>query len=242
MLKLLQLSVLLLTMSTLGACTSLPNGKFSPSFQDYPIKTHLVKKEYDTPLNITIPQMANSSGSLIGAVIVGVANGVSASKRSQGKSEILGSFSGKDYHEFMGNTFVDTIKQADIIDSQEYNIVRSAGHRAGKDAFDTLTETSEQQYMTQFYSYAYIGEFYQNLTHSVYMKIDKKDEKQNVGIFQLVLHETFVPNEITDTKSLENYRFWTKNDNALIKKGLQETTQRLEAELKTALLDSTIVK
>lgn len=225
----------------IGGCSSLPNGKFSPSFDDYPVKAHLVHKQHEKPVRVIVPQMQVHGGGLIGAVVAGVANGVSASKRSQGIQEINASFSLQDYDAIMHGAFKNNISSSSVFEIHDYNSIASSGHSEGRKAYKDILKTTQQPYVMNYRSYAAIGEFYHNLTHVIYLEVLKKEADKETKIFHLTLSDIYVPEEISDTESLENYRYWTKDNAALIKKALRVTKVKLEEQLERALKDSQIV-
>ena len=230
--------VLIVSALTLSACAATPPGKLASSYKDLPVKTDIVQDAAATPLIVTVPTTHIPAGGLVGALIGGIATEVSRQKRAPGIREIQGVVKPEEVHALIGDSTLNTVKNASWIKPGKTLKLKNYAFSDRKAVLNNHLLETEAPTRTFVQSYAVLGEAFDNLTQVCSVAIyPVNNAKQGSYIYRLNLSSTYVPPNLDLEKGFDNYKVWTANDGAEIKKGIRFTTKDINKQLKDWLKD-----
>ncbi len=229
---------LFIVVVSLSACSSLPNGKLTKSFEDVPVKADIVKEAPERPLYVNVPQTNLYGAGLIGAAVSMAATEVSRQKRLPGINEIRNSFPADKVFQQENDNLIALVKHADWIEPQKILKLEDYSASDRKAVKANALINTEAPYVVSLTSSYVIGEHFENLAQATIVKINKiENGKSGMKVFQGQVSGNFVPPGVAITKDMTNYRIWTANDNALLKQGITSTNNQVEKALEKLLLN-----
>ncbi len=216
----------------LSACAK-PQGKLAASYKDIPVQTDIIQGAVESPLSVTVPITQIHGAGLIGAIVGGLATEVSRQKRMPGIREIQAVMKPKEVYSLMGDSTLKTVKDADWIKVNKTLKLKNYSVSDRKAVVKNHLLDTKEPTRTVVQSYIRLGEYFDNLVQFCHVTIyPVNNAKDGRAIYTLTLTSAYVPPNLAATKDFTNYRIWTANNSAELKKGIRKTTKEINAQLK----------
>jgi|GEM_PF-6379255 len=228
---------LVLCVSFLSACASMPQGRLTKQDAELPLKAVVIQNNKD--ISVRVPQTSTAGqGGLLGALVSVAATEVSRQKRLPILNKIKPAYKSSGAQSLGNKDYTNVVSKANWIKASRKTVLNNVSMNSYRETAKYEAKANDVNAIVTIYNSHIFSETFKELFSYLTVNInDVADNTMGKTIYSLNLIEAFSPPELITDEKFADPAVWTANNGKLLKQAISHNNKSLEKQLKNYMKD-----